>query len=123
MGKAVNTVEEKAKTVVSSAGDTIKETVSDPTKAVTAAATGGASMQYETYNRAVTRSLAADTSMPAPEAAASAPTSDAPDAAASMDAAAGKQRRARGRASTILGGKGYGLDSGGSASRRTLLGD
>lgn len=123
MGKAATTIEEKAKTVVSSAGDAIKETVSDPGKALTAVATGGASVQYDTYNKAVTRSLAADTSMPTPDSPSASPSADAPDAQASMDEAAGKQRRARGRASTILGGKSYGLDSGGSASRRTLLGD
>lgn len=123
MGKAATTVEEKAKTVVSSAADTIKETVTDPKKALTAIATGGASVQYDTYNTAVARSLAADTNMPAPTGTPTSPTPEAPDAQASMDAAANNQRRARGRASTILGGRGYGLESVGSASRRTLLGD
>lgn len=100
----------------------VEKFVKDPGRVAAALVTGGLSEQVRFVEGEVKRAMTPDIPTPELAAAPPSPTSDDPAVQADLTAAQDAERKARGRASTMLtGGRGV-SDQGLSLSRRTLLG-
>lgn len=95
---------------------------SNPVRTIAAVATGGQSELLYRGAEEVKKAMTPDIPVPQMAAAPPSPTSEDPAVQADLTAAQDAERKARGRASTLLtGGRGV-SDQGLSLSRRTLLG-